>query len=246
MVGGLLGSNESGKVLGSHAASKVRGNTAAGGLVGRNSSGGIVQSSHAVGEVEGNTNVGGLAGENLETVENSYATGNVRAITGEHDDGDNVGGLVGRNFYGSTVRNSYATGNVEGASAVGGLVGWNDYDSLFGSGLVQSCVALNSSVVSSDSNVGRVVGNNEGTLSNNHAHAGMVLSPHRALIDNGNDSASVDGKSVLAGSGAEQFGHFSFWGTAPLSWDFSSIWQWGPHNLPILQNVGGAQDHTAP
>ncbi|MFO8110136.1 MAG: GLUG motif-containing protein [Thermoplasmata archaeon] len=94
----------------------VSGNYEVGGLVGRNSD--SVENSYATGNVSGIDWVGGLVGRNIEgTVENSYATGNVSGDS-------NVGGLVGSNYEG-TVSNSYATGNVSGDSNVGGLVGWN-------------------------------------------------------------------------------------------------------------------------
>jgi hypothetical protein len=164
-----------------------------------------------------------------------------------------VGSLVGYNSRG-TVQNSYASGSVEGSSWVGGLVGNN-------LSTVHNCVALNPSVISSDgtgNNVGRVVGINDGSapsMENNHAWEGMKVfygadkngnggTPKTIENDGEGDSSSANGQSVSAGSEAGQHGNLSFW-TNTMGWNFT-IWQWGSNNLPILQNVGGAQNHAAP
>jgi hypothetical protein len=106
-------------------------------------------------------NIGGIAGTNTGTVENCYATGNVKGTS-------NVGGIVGRNNSGA-IRHSYATGNVTGAGSVGGLVGAN-----VGTSTVRNSVALNLAIerTSGTSTLfGRVAGNSsaESTLNNNHA-----------------------------------------------------------------------------
>ncbi len=106
---------------------------------------GLIADSHATGNVGtlnvANLQVGGLVSDNTGTINNSYATGNVRA-------GDNsaAGGLTSNNGSGTIspaaaaalpamasallqhrliYNNSYATGNVTvgNASVAGGLVG---------------------------------------------------------------------------------------------------------------------------
>jgi hypothetical protein len=205
----------------------VKGDNGAGGLVGYNY--GTVLGSYATGKVEGGNCVGCLVGHNNGTVLGSYATGSVESSR------ENAGGLVGTNE-GGTVQNSYATGSVKGRREnVGGLVGYNSP-----SGTVQNCVALNSSVMgntSTNNSAGRVVGyNNGGTMTNNYArNTGMTLS-HQP----------VSGPNLKDGAGRADYDTRSFWESAPLSWDFTSAWQWGSNNLPILQKVGGGQNHTAP
>ena len=117
-IGGLVG-DMTGAVYASHSRAAVVGQRGIGGLVGLNTFGAI-HDSHASGPVTGTNDVGGLVGVNTDArVRNSYATGKVAA------DGNNVGGLVGFNSL-STVRNAFATNAVNGADAVGGLVGRNN------------------------------------------------------------------------------------------------------------------------
>ncbi len=116
-AGGLVG-DMTGAVFGSSADIEISGTRGIGGLVGLNTFGSILNS-HAEGTVKGSNDVGGLVGVNTDAkVRNSFT--NVRVI----GDSTNVGGLVGFNSQ-SIIRNGYATGNVNGADAVGGLVGRN-------------------------------------------------------------------------------------------------------------------------
>jgi hypothetical protein len=235
-VGGLVGYNfagTTGTMQNNYATGDVKGRNYVGGLVGRNE-GRIVHASYATGDVEGNGIVGGLVGWNDNgTAQNSYATGDVNGRT------IRVGGLVGAND--GTVQNSYATGNVKGGDMVGGLVGdhWSN--------AVQHCVALNPSVIGTDADTyaGRVVGRTtSGTMTNNHARSGMNVSigGTTKTIENDGDSAGVDGQSASAGL----YNAPGFWRDGiPLSWDFNSGWSWNAStSLPILQNVGGVQNHT--
>ncbi len=93
-IGGLVGSNENGRIFSSHAIADV-------------------QATHTSTDV--GFHVGGLVGENTGRIMNSYAAGSVVGNA-------NVGGLVG--LYGSSqIRNSYAWVRVTGNSNTGGLVG---------------------------------------------------------------------------------------------------------------------------
>jgi hypothetical protein len=126
-------------------------------------------------------------------------------------------------------------------------------------GTVQNCVALSPSVTTTANNassLGRVVGTGGASLSGNRAREDMDIryevdtngtgGDPKALADGGNNSSSVDGLSVSAGLEATQYNHLLFWNSAPFSWNFDTLWEWGANGLPILQNVGGAQNHTVP
>lgn len=131
-AGGVVSGLSQGVIEGVHIESgNVRSSSRAGGLTGL-LFGRISQSSSYidVGGALPNNGVfaGGLVGEcGVCVVENSFATGNVKAMNPIYGQ---VGGLVGRNIAG-TIRNTYATGNVTGAavgaphSGAGGLVGFS-------------------------------------------------------------------------------------------------------------------------
>ncbi|MCL2008111.1 MAG: InlB B-repeat-containing protein [Treponema sp.] len=167
-VGGLVGRLQQGSIT----LSSVRGNGTVngdnnvGGLVGLNSDN--ISRSFASIDVNGDSIIGGLVGFNSGTIINTYATGDVTGVS-------SVGGLVGR-FEGSdTVRYSYATGEVVGTSNyVGGIVGQRS-----GNGIIRDNVALNPSVSSPGSDVGRVVGDgSDGVvvgLFNNYGRYGMEV-----------------------------------------------------------------------
>jgi hypothetical protein len=150
-VGGLVGWSY-GNVNNSYSTGNVTANSGVGGLVGRHTIG-TVSNSYATGSVTGGEDdVGGLVGWSYGNVNNSYSTG---SVTGN----SSVGGLVGRHTAG-TVSNSYATGNVTGGGFyAGGLVGHNDDD-----GTVSNSYSTGNVTGSSD--VGGLVGENSGTVSN--------------------------------------------------------------------------------
>ncbi len=123
-VGAVAGQNH-GRIVGVDVTGEIRvpgGAYDVGGLVGRNY-GFIASSSAAVDIAGGVDGAGGLVGFNdiYGRIERSHASGNIDVL------GDNVGGLVGRNQ--GLIERSYATGDVVGGSAVGGLVGLNQYGS---------------------------------------------------------------------------------------------------------------------
>ena len=185
--------------------------------------------------------VGGVVGcnyvnntSNSSTVINCYATGNVNASNYY-----SVGGVVGNNqgVSGScTVISCYATGNVTGNGSVGGVVGNNTITS--GSASVEKCVALNSLLTYTASNVGRVIGQNAGSMSDNYAWVSMTNNPATPWGTPG--TGNIDGDDVSPGQYEDQ----DFWDIAVTTtptgpeWDFISDWKWGG-TLPILRNVGG-------
>ena len=131
IVGGLVGRNESpASITGSVATGAVTGTTSNtnsdqfGGLVGSNK--GSISGSVATGAVSAGQFVGGLVGQQgiaTASVTESWASGDVRAVTDASVDasGRLVGGLIGSNF--GTVGASFATGNVTGYGSAGGLIG---------------------------------------------------------------------------------------------------------------------------
>jgi hypothetical protein len=241
-IGGLMGQNNIGTVYNSYATGNVKGSMRAGGLVGESS--GTVLGNYATGSVSGVSYVSGLVGHNSGAVQNSYAAGSVKGNTW-------VGGLVGHNS--GIVQNSYAAGSVEGSNWVGGLVGNN-------LSTVHNCVALNPSVTSSDgtgNNVGRVVGINDDSapsMENNHARGNMSI--FYGVDENGNggtpktiENDGEGGSSSADGQSTSEYNTQNFWTSTwsgDARWNFDTIWEWGSNNLPILQKVGGVQNHTAP
>ncbi|WP_210242988.1 beta strand repeat-containing protein [Nitrobacter winogradskyi] len=144
MVGGLIGRTVYSSVIRSHASGNVTGQYKdLGGLIGYGI-GTSVYSSYATGDVKSSntvqeSNVGGLIGflssQSSQTIQNSFARGNVTGST-------NIGGLIGSipgldaGYQGSpfVIDRTYAVGNVVGTlsqeepsfwntSGIGGLVG---------------------------------------------------------------------------------------------------------------------------
>jgi len=97
---------------------------------------------------------------------------------------DRVGGLVGQNEYG-TVFNSYFTGNVTGENYVGGLVGWNHH-----LGTVSN--SYSTSDVTGDSSVGGLVGENSNTVSDSYSTGSVTGKNYVGGLMGGNsDFATV-------------------------------------------------------
>jgi hypothetical protein len=132
-VGGILGNSSGVNITNSwsscHVSASVLSPTCpcgVGGLVGYLS--GTITSCYATGDIESDatlgSSIGGLVGEGWgATIENSYATGNVRAAGW-------VGGLVGSTIT-TDIRNCYSRGDVYAGSCAGGLVGAVSYDITF-------------------------------------------------------------------------------------------------------------------
>ena len=258
-VGGVVGYNLFGRVQNCYAADSVSGASSVGGVVGCNYNG-TVQNCYATGDVTGSGMVGGVLGSNSDggKMYNSYATGSVTSMSDYPSSFSCAGGVVGYNT-GGTVQNCYATGSVisiysnntsNSSSCAGGVVGRNE-----GAAVVQSCVALNPSVIliyanSPDSpwpsTPWRVAMRGNGTLTNNYARTGMLL------IENGKPPApssshpnSENGEDVSATT----YGNSPFWKglcsvnpstKEEICWDFDNVWDWNATTQrPILRNVGG-------
>ena len=150
------------------------------GLFGIVDSGGSIRNvGLAGGSVAGGWMTGGLVGANYGSITNVYTTGNVASAY------DIVGGLAGYN--GGSITNAYATGSVTGASAVGGLVGYNDgYSSSFGGSGASITNAYATGPVRGLDNIGGLVGYNDGNNGN-------------ARIANAYATGSVTGSSTVGG-----------------------------------------------
>ena len=191
-----------------------------------------ITSCYATGNIftgSSNFNIGGLVGNNTfphndNNITDCYAAVNI--VTGVSN--SNIGGLAGNNSHPITY--CYATGNISGigGTSFGGLVGYN-------SGNIRNCVAANAIVAGATSDIHRVVGTAYyGTLSNNYAYDGMVITP----IGSGNGGTLKDMLTLKS---------FSFYNMGSnwynnTPWDIAvgqnSSKTWGICNddtLPLLQ-----------
>lgn len=109
--------------------------------------GGIVADLHGTlrnvsfnGTAQGVAYVGGIAGTSptASTLENAQSHGIVKSTK------DNVGGLIGSSA--GVIKNSYSTANVEGAYAIGGLIGWGSAETKISSSYFTGKVKGTSSV----------------------------------------------------------------------------------------------------
>ena len=207
----------------------------AGGIVGINASSAVVQNCYVSGPISITSttdlsSAGGVAGENWGTVQNCYATAKVSSNA--------AGGVVG--FNNGLIAYCYATGAVVGANpypGAGGVAGMNS-----SWGKIRNCIALNRSVLASGSGIGRVVGENYGTLTNNYARSsGMTLSSSHTTVPGLN---SKDGANASSSSLQTQlfYTQGSNWNGG--AWNFSTLWQMGT-NLPILRGFTGATQNPS-
>ena len=183
MVGGVAGSQAVLVINCYVVTSTINGNGSVGGVVGM---GRVVKNCYFTGTVNGSGDeIGGIIGyTNWGSCVNCYSTSTVN--------GKNyVGGVVGSVVKGD-VTNSYSTGIVNGTgSDVGGIAGYlGDYN-------VSNCVALNPSVETTGTDVGRVVGSNHYFLQNNAAWNGILNNAGNTTWNNkGLDK--IDGADMTA------------------------------------------------
>jgi hypothetical protein len=249
-VGGLAGYTRSGTVSNSHAQGSVLAVSNypyAGGLVGYNYAGNVISQSYAAGSVTATGNTasdnsypyaGGLVGYNssgsvrdnaaITTIENCYATGNVRANGAGYTAW--AGGIAGSNALGSVISKTYATGTVYArimtdpppippapqpspGALVGGIVGFNYVQTP----VIEYSAALNTSITGVSYGpspsataiiIHRVEGSANGatTLTNNIANAAMALDPPYTPVSaangpDGADAAAQPGQTVYEGLG---------------------------------------------
>lgn len=137
-AGGIVGSNNKGKISACAAEGFVSGNTRVGGLIGGNADG-CIEHSYSTADVNATGMfVGGLVGSSTDfsaapEIISCYATGNVSGDSGT------VGGLAGITVN-TKILKSYAAGSVSsGSSNAGGLVGAHQNNSV-----IESCYATGS------------------------------------------------------------------------------------------------------
>ena len=235
-----------------------------GGIVGR--AFGEIQRCYATGNIIGADNAreyGGIAGESFKTVNACYFTGNLSgmgsyandfggiagtshgAVTNCYATGNVIGSLKNASTFGGVVgcaldkvTNCYATGTVKGWHTIGGVVG-QTYGYDYTHAEVSDCMALNVSVESSYSSIGRVTGvvGNTGILSGNYAWAGMPVNGSQVTTGNhGNLNGAdltYDDQNGLSRQFETVFGG-------------NSAWTYTSNGLPTLKNVGGTQSSEIP
>ncbi len=140
-------------------------------------------------------NSGGVAGtiEKSSIIQDCYATGNVNAGS---TTGGSAGGVVGNVYDGAnTVRNCYSTGAVSSKNYVGGVAGTVEY----GSHIVQNCAALNPSISSAGTSIGRVAGYkaSDSTLADNAAFD-WILNKSGGQLSTASDATGIHGASRTA------------------------------------------------
>ena len=197
---------------------QIRGRATVGGIVGSvNGEGAKIINCYVTGNVSGTGYwVGGLAGwVNKGSVINCYTT---CTVTGNQS----VGGLIGNISNSGSVINCYATGNViSNGSYAGGVVG-----DMSGGGIITDCVALNPSVTSISSSIGRV-SSRSGVLANNWARNNMTVTV------NGVIKTLVKGNNQVDGEDCDATPSESWWTIASPSgpgWNLSGTtanpWKW--------------------
>ncbi|MEM0465750.1 MAG: GLUG motif-containing protein [Candidatus Pacearchaeota archaeon] len=138
-----------------------------GGIVGNNS--GEIKNSFVINitidSSTSNKNIGGIAGRNYGKIKRCYVSGG--KITGKSD----VGGLVGNNF--GKIEDSYAIINItanpqEELDDIGGLVGHNNDDAN-----ITDCYSKGNITGLKNSNVGGLVGFNNGTIKDSYSTASV-------------------------------------------------------------------------
>ena len=211
-----------------------------GGLVGE-SNGTIVSCSSSINVSSTGQYIGGLAGFQSGIMTNkSYATGNVSSTSSY------VGGLIGYFGYinAVTITECYATGNVNGASVVGGLIGYTANGSS-----VTNCYSLGN-VTSTSGSSGGLIGQayttavrycySAGEITVNGTNMGGLV----GLVGNGTTvtSSFYDGlASSFIPVKAVDISKLTTgmkWKTTFVGWDFIGIWNIDEGSTyPYLRNV---------
>jgi hypothetical protein len=186
----------------------------------------VTGSGNAIGGIVGdNSSSGNAPNITRGTVEHSFSSAAVSRVGG----GTDIGGVVGSNW-GGIVRFCYATGTVNGGNFVGGVVGRNHRD-----GQTHNNVALNPSITSTGTSVGRVEGHGAANtgfiLNNNFARSDMQVNGLQITANAG--AATPEGTSITAA----QWGSAAWWRTQ----GFDAV-NWPESRLPL----GGFAPASAP
>ncbi|MGI5838489.1 MAG: immunoglobulin-like domain-containing protein [bacterium] len=180
-----------------------------GGLAGLNY-GATMKNCYVTGTVEGKGSgrIGGLVGDNEGDIINCYTNATVE---GDFEMlVDYVGGLVGMNF--GSITDSHSNGDVSGDDEVGGLVGYNcAYEG--SSGLISDSYS-SCTVTGLENNVGGLVGNNDGTITDSFATGavsgnigvGGLVGITYGGISNSYAAGEVEGKDHVGGLAGYNYG----------------------------------------
>lgn len=158
MAGGLVAYNE-GTINSCYCTGTLTGTSNIGGLVGWNNMSSTITNSYSTVRVKGSSDCGGLIGVNAGIVRSCYSTD---SVIGKGD----IGGLIGKNING-TVINCHSSANIKGSAknlgvAMGGLVGYNQYDvKQKNATIISNCYSTGN--VTGSGNLGGLVGSNYGT-----------------------------------------------------------------------------------
>jgi filamentous hemagglutinin family protein len=191
-VGGIAGFS-SGPIINVTSDISVTGSSDVGGVAGL-SSGAIISASNA-GSVTGSSDVGGIAGSSSDSISTANNSG---SVTGNSD----VGGIAGLSS--SSISDAYDTGAVVGTGSgqeIGGLLGVNQGGSVTGS------YASGSVTASAASDVGGLVGWNDGTISESYAagsvtgydSVGGLIGVNEASAVDTYETGAVSGNSIVGG-----------------------------------------------
>lgn len=214
---GLIGFNNKGSIKNINLSNvNIIGRNCVGGLIGWNGDGvsannsGVISGNQVSGAIRGQSIVGGLIGRsygsNQTIITDNSVTANVSGIGG-------VGGLIG--FSSSNIiSNNHTTGRIYAQGNAGGLIGTNEYSSISNSYATGNIVTTQNG-----SNIGGLVGYNDGilsstTISNSYATGtvktisstgsasyvgGLVGYNSKASISNSYATGIVSGNNYVGG-----------------------------------------------
>ena len=185
-AGGVVGGNNVDcSVSNCYSTGSVTSYSSAGGVVGNNN--GPVSNCYSTGSITSSSYVGGVVGRNNSTVSSCYSTGTVRSSSLNYG---TAGGVVGDNN--GTVSNCYSTSSVTANYLSGGVSSLN-------SGTVSNCAALNSSISSTGTNFGRVVGySHEHAVLTDNIAFDIMLNPAGGTTWNNIGALNKDGADITA------------------------------------------------
>lgn len=209
-VGGIVG--HGGSVTNCIFKGDVIGNELVGGICGNSDIDKNISKCYTTGTVTGNNDVGGISGRG--SVSYSYSAADVRGNS-------NIGGIIGIIPSYCSCRNCYSTGKVTATNYGGGIVGnTNSSD-------IQNNIALNPRIERSEgtnSNFGRVVGENSFSYNECYAYKGMKMPEGITIINfkSDRDGASLSATDCL-NPRCEAFTNYSQWGI-----DSNNPWEYLP------------------
>jgi hypothetical protein len=218
-----------------------------GGIVGNNYYGSLVSQCWFNGTVKAegegiNDYTGGIAGYNSKQyghssrIEDCWSAGRVEGYL-------NAGGIVGQNQVAAIVSRCYSRSEVsvraaksaaasQSQAGAGGIAGYNSVADARAGGTVENCVALNPSISSGGGFdlLHRVVGNGDGSHSNNRARQDMEISINGSPVTPGDKGAHVrDGADCAAQPAQSVY--------QGLGWNFSGVWTMSG-DYPVLSHRG--------